>query len=397
MNKVVIISVLIIFVLSGCKKSGNTSPPGSAEEKKFRIEGRLSNGEGKKLYLQEISPARVQILDSVIIDKKDNFKLSSTSKYPGLYLIRTEAGSNIVVCARGGEKINITADYNDLIHYTVSGSEESEQIRLLALKTHESLLRIGELSKISKDSIDSPEYSSIKLKINADFHDILNDLRTYSINFIKDNQTSIITVMALKNEIGPNMHILHPVSDKELFQYTDSVLMSLYPGSELVKSMHNELITYFNKVDAEKAFKDNLTKDKKAPEIALPSPEGKILNLSSLKGKIVLLVFWAAWSPPSRAENPNLVAIYKKFHSKGFEIFQVSLDYDQDAWLQAIKDDSLTWFHVTDLEYWNSKVVSLYGIKRVPANFLLDRNGEIIASDLRGSELNRKLEEIFNK
>ena len=134
------------------------------------------------------------------------------------------------------------------------------------------------------------------------------------------------------------------------------------------------------------------------PDIALPSPDGDTLRLSSLKGQIVLLDFWAAWCSPCRMENPNLVSNYKKFHNKGFEIFQVSLDRTKENWIAGIKDDQLgNWLHASDLKYWQSSVVSLYNIEGIPASFLLDRDGKIIAKDLRGKALEEKLTEIFQE
>ena len=133
-----------------------------------------------------------------------------------------------------------------------------------------------------------------------------------------------------------------------------------------------------------------------APEIALPNPEGDTVKLSSTRGQYVLLDFWAAWCPPCRTENPNLVELYKKYNPKGFEIFQVSLDQTREAWLNGIREDKLgDWIHVSDLQYWSSSVVPLYGLESIPANYLLDTDGRIMASNLRGEALTKKLAEIF--
>jgi peroxiredoxin len=132
------------------------------------------------------------------------------------------------------------------------------------------------------------------------------------------------------------------------------------------------------------------------PEITLPNPEGKSISLSSTRGSVVLLDFWASWCAPCRQENPNLVKAYELYHKKGFQIFQVSLDKTKDAWEKGIKDDNLgKWIHVSDVQYWNSIVVPLYKIESIPTNFLLDKDGRIIASNLRGEQLQIKLAEIF--
>lgn len=132
-----------------------------------------------------------------------------------------------------------------------------------------------------------------------------------------------------------------------------------------------------------------------APDISLPDPEGNIIKLSSLRGKYVLLDFWASWCGPCRREVPFVKEAYDSFRNKGFEVYGVSLDANKPDWVRAIKDWELNWIHVSDLGYWNSSVVPKYQLQGIPATFLLDKEGKIIARDLRGPQLKMKLEEIL--
>lgn len=132
-----------------------------------------------------------------------------------------------------------------------------------------------------------------------------------------------------------------------------------------------------------------------APEIALPNPQGQVVKLSSMRGKYVLVDFWAKWCGPCRAENPNVVRAYQKYKDKGFTVFGVSLDRNKEDWLQAIQEDHLTWTHVSDLKYWQSEAAKTYNITGIPFSVLLDPNGVIIGKNLRGAALDAKLEEIF--
>ena len=189
--------------------------------------------------------------------------------------------------------------------------------------------------------------------------------------------------MALYQQLGKNAPVFDYKKDFRYFNLADSNLTALYPNSEAVKNLNRKVVE----------IREQLKLDigSTIPDISLPDPEGNIISLSALRGKYVLLDFWASWSIVSRQENPKLVKIYNKYKEKGFEIYQISLDRTKESWIKGIDEDKLNWINVSDLKFWNSAACVKYNIQKLPANFLLDTTGIIIAKNLTGNDLENNL------
>jgi thiol-disulfide isomerase/thioredoxin len=196
-------------------------------------------------------------------------------------------------------------------------------------------------------------------------------------------------LIANKNDLATLMFLDVYPKDKypELHQEVIKALYAKYPDHTIVSERY--------KVESSPVTSTSIGSF--APELAFENPEGKILKLSDLKGKVVLLDFWASWCRPCRMENPNVVNMYKKYNSKGFEVFSVSLDRDKASWMRGIQEDGLIWpNHVSDLGYWNSKGAKIYGVSSIPATFLINKEGKIVAKNLRGAALENALKELFD-
>ncbi len=194
-----------------------------------------------------------------------------------------------------------------------------------------------------------------------------------------------------RNALRSVVNGLDQVSSTGYIKYAQLYLAENPGNSQVATALRGRIQAYAAQKEAEAKTAIGI----QAQEIALATPQGKTLKLSSLRGKVVLIDFWASWCKPCRQENPNVVRMYQRFKSKGFEIYGVSLDRDKKSWVDAIAQDGLTWNHVSDLQFWNCAAAQDYYVRSIPATFLLDKNGVIIAKNLRGPALEAKLEELL--
>ncbi len=376
----------VLFLFWSCTK----------EEKGFTVSGKLENAAGNMIYLKEMTSRELIPVDSCKIDTSGSFTLKGISAESRFFSVFSHEGNQVYLLAKTGDEISLFGNARDLSgSYRVEGSEDSRLICELTIEQNKTIERIRRLNKIFNDSLQSPDFMNIKTELDSAYAGIVRAQREFTFRFIEENLRSQASLMALYQQIGPRHYLLDPDEDFRYFSMVDSSLSILYPGSDAVMDLHRQVEELKQRKQMEALSAARLGIGAEAPDIALPSPSGDTIVLSSLRGKVVLLDFWASWCAPCRYENPNLVKNYKKYRDRGFEIYQVSLDRTRSAWLKGIEQDKLDWVHVSDLQYWNSIVVPVYNIQGIPMNYLLDRNGRILAQNLRGEMLDRKLEEIF--
>lgn len=274
---------------------------------------------------------------------------------------------------------NITISINDqILTASVSGSKANDDVQRY---TTEQIPYLGKLNAINeaaqKQSQAGVSPDSISEMYRIPFREAGKELSVFQKNFIVKNPAAFISLLLIPDIARASQNYFEADS---LFSQLDNKIKTGSTGKIIAEYIAREKKT---SVGAE------------APEFAMADTSGKKFSLSALKGKYVLLDFWAAWCLPCRQENPNVVYAYQTFKDKGFTVFGVSLDKERKNWVNAIKDDNLTWWHVSDLKFWASEAAVLYGVSSIPRNFLLDPQGKIIARDLRGPELIEKLNELF--
>lgn len=382
------IAVIALALFPSCKDQPDT----------FTVRGTIDNAAGEMIYLSEMTISDYRKIDSAKVTEDKQFILKGETDHPRFYALHGGPGAYITLIMDGGEEAIVEADLNDMeFGYTVDGSTESEKVEQLVNRLEKSENELMELQRIFQENVESDSILEIKKELDRRYAQIKEAQQEYSRQFIREHAGSPSTLKALYQMIGPKDYVFNPVEDMDVYKFVDSTLMAEYPEYGVVEALHKQIIFYEERQRLNELQESRLGLGKKAPEIALPNPQGDTILLSSLQGRYVLLDFWAAWCAPCRKENPNLVRLYDEHKDKGFEIYQVSLDRTREDWLRGIREDHLDWIHVSDLQFWNSSVVPIYNIQAIPTNYLLDPEGRIIARNLRGAQLEEKLDEIFTQ
>ena len=386
MIKKVSFLLLAAVIIAGCKSNN------------IEINGKLlAPSIGEFLYLDELKSTELITVDSSVIEDDGTFSFSWKIESPSLYLIKTDETNFLTMLPEPGQKISIKA-HQDSLNYplSITGSKGTELMNEYNKRLLTTIDQLKKLYDVYIQNLGAGQLNTVMDRLDSVAQIRLDELNTFTKEYIDENLNSLVSLVALYQQVTPGEYILHPEKDLEYYIKVDSSLSLLYPDYEPVKSLHDQVQGLRSDIDARKLRSPVSYEPLAAPEIKLPDTEGDTITLSSTRGNIVLLDFWASWCKPCRDENPNLVNAYNKYSSKGFQIYQVSLDKTREAWMKGISEDHLErWIHVSDLRYWQSMVVSLYELEQIPTNFLLDREGKIIASDLRGEMLQKKLDELF--
>ena len=350
MKKLIFPLVLIVGFFASCGQTTTSS-----------ISGNIKNAANLEAAFEEVVSLMQPPLPiaKVPIDASGNFKIDlPDGAKAGIYRLRIGQKQMNFVFSGKEKAIKLDADLATLArtNYTVTGSPDTE----LYLNTFNDLAS-------GKGNVES-----VKKAIETAPNPLM----------------SMLTILQIQDFADPKYLDLH--------KGVLSGLEKNYPNSVHARDYATILNQLKNQSALAEAGATSIAIGQPAPDIALPNPSGKILKLSDLKGKIVLLDFWASWCGPCRRANPAVVAAYNKFNKKGFEIFSVSLDKDRDKWVDAIAQDHLGWdYHVSDLKFWSSQAAQLYKVQAIPQQFLIGRDGKIIASAQAGGSLEAQLEKLF--
>jgi len=380
-----ILVILIISVISySCKKS------------EVKMDGYVINGtatgvyDGVRAYLKIKGDRGRDIIQDTAIVFDEKFTFEGKIDSPALWVLSVNSVPGELPIIIENASISVDLNKNNLQESKMTGSKATDAFTEYYSVINEMNKERFEINKTVRGNYGNQD-SIVMKNLNAEVEALNKEIAEYPFEFMKNNKDNVFSLVLLESQINSQ------ISEKEQIEKIEQTLQSF--DSELKSSTLGQKISSqiaLLKQESERITSLNI--GKVAPYFSAPKADGQLLDLNEVKGKVTIIDFWASWCGPCRRENPNVVNVYNKYHDKGLEIIGVSLDRpgQKDKWLKAIEDDKLTWHHVSNLQYFNDPVAQLYQIKSIPATYILDSNGTIVAKNLRGPALEAKIAEMLN-
>ncbi|MDH5609980.1 MAG: TlpA family protein disulfide reductase [Cyclobacteriaceae bacterium] len=344
----------------------------------IKVVGKVANPiEGESILILKMTTEGLKAIDSVRSDKDGDFTAYLPSKSHDFYRINFYNRQNVNLAVTGEET---------LIEIQADGDRPNGYVKISGSWATDLMWKMDSVSQRRQADIQQLNNEALQARAAGD----VAAMNALNERFLLLNGRHIRSFKSFIMASVPSLAAIYGMSyldiDSEI-QFADSL------AQQLQVQLPDHILTadFIDRVNVLRV----LAIGADAPEISLPTPEGEVLTLSSLRGNYVLIDFWASWCRPCRAENPNVVRLYNQYKDKNFEILGVALDRTRDAWLEAIEADGLTWKHVSDIKYYNCQAALDYSISAIPATYLIGPEGKIIAKGLRGPSLEAKLAELF--
>jgi len=385
-----ITALFILAVSCQTKKKGTFTVTGT-----FKNADVLSAEAGpiSKVYLMEVSYGQDQppvILDSAKLPVSNgNFTVSGVTHNQNIFELVFGNNALAVPLINDGSEVRVNVDLGKKDDfYEVSGSDASAQLREFIKTFGKKDYAVEKVMRTADSLRETKAPDSLQAAAMTDANGALQELNVFLKQFINTCTNPTLSALALSF----SSRSLPPAE----FQASLIDQLKKYPDNEALAGLKKDYDKRAQQMQAQQQEEaEKSWVGKQAPDLTLPDANGKMVSISSFRGKYLLVDFWASWCAPCRAENPNVVTAYNEFKGKNFTILGVSLDKDKDAWQQAIRADHLDWTHISDLRFWQSQAVNTFGFNGIPFNVLIDPQGKVIAQALRGDELENELKTVL--
>ncbi|WP_190808818.1 TlpA disulfide reductase family protein [Flagellimonas sp. S3867] len=362
------VSAITLLVSCGSGSDGYTL--------KGTVAGELA--EGTQVFLKTTDSLNKLIEIDTATVLNGNFSFVGTQEEPKLYFIFLSTNQGSIPFVLENEDIDVKFQKDSLRFAKIKGTVQND----LFMSFQEESIKLQDQFNSMRDDMRSASQQQDTATVTAlreEFLELQEEAKNFQISFPKENPNALISAHILGNLMAQK--VISEDEVKEIFESFTPEIKQSEPGERLKEQLDKLKTTQIGGV---------------APEFSAPTPDGGTLALSEVKGKVTLIDFWAAWCRPCRMENPNIVSVYNKYHDKGLNVIGVSLDARAEDWKKAIEADGLDWNHISNLKRFQDPIAQLYNINAIPAAFLLDENGVIVAKDLRGPALEAKVAELLN-
>lgn len=375
--KKLLLSLSVIIGLVAC----NGKPDG------YVLNGTLSGNieNGTQVFIRKINENNQPYdIDTTTVEN-GKFTVSGSADSPDLiYLFIDKVQGYTPLVAEKGT-IELTAQKDSLNFAKVKGTIQNDIFYKYLDKSRELSDQAMSIQKDLQQATMAGNEATVN-SLRDEFTELQDAYQNFELDFIKENPNGLISALLIEKALGTRQ--IEMDEAQKMYDALSAEIKETAPGKKIVESLN--------------AAKEREEKGKStaigalAPDFSGPTPDGGEMSLKQAMGKVTIIDFWAAWCKPCRMENPNVVNVYSKYHSKGLNIIGVSLDRKEEDWKKAIADDKLTWHHISSLDYFDDAIAKLYNVDAIPATFILDENGVIIAKNLRGPALEEKIAELLN-
>lgn len=360
------------------------------------IKGEIKDADKQNVYLEQVNVDNIITIDSTKTNKSGEFKFKTAVTSPTFYNIKIGANEIITILAEPDKEIEISGSLNDLKNnYWVDGSEGSLWIKLLNFQLNNTKTALDSLRKVYATIPPTEENIVKRTQIEADYDSLVAKQIDFSKEFILKNATSPAAYYALYQQFDKENYILEPVRDIHSYKVVASSLKAMFPESQYTTAILKHLDQINKDLQNLKMREFINNSENNLPEIKLPNINGDTIALSSLKGKYILLDFMVFGMPESDAYVRELKNIYNKFKSKGLEIYQVCLDPNKLKWEEQVRKSGINWVCVRDEEALKSRVAQTWNIQNVPANYIINKQYDIVGKNLSGQRLTDRLNDII--